>query len=207
MAHTMKVNRIVTARDLGAYEPGAEVRLPAGARLTSLAEEIAQDRGLRITIARAGESPGALVAVASDHGGYRMKEEVKALLVDLGHGLLDLGTHSEAPVDYPDFAHAAALAVAEGRADLGIIVDGAGMGSAMTANKVPGIRAAACYSSAQARNAREHNDANVLTLGSGMITGDAMREIVRVWLTSEIAEERHRRRVEKIGAVERRYRS
>src|SRR5437660_756570 len=104
-------------------------------------------------------------------------------------------------------ADAAARAVAEGSADLGIVIDGAGVGSAMTANKVPGVRAAACYDAKVARNSREHNDANVLTLGSGTIDSKQMREIVRVWLSTEISEERHKRRVAKIEAVERQYRS
>jgi ribose 5-phosphate isomerase B len=198
--------RVFTASDLGTLAPGSEVRLPEGARLTALAEDVVRERSLRVTYAGdVGSSPGSVVAIASDHGGYQMKEEVKALLGELGRTALDLGTHSEEPVDYPDFAHAAASAVAEGRADLAIVVDGAGMGSAMTANKVPGVRAAACYSTAQARNSREHNDANVLTLGSRMIDSNEMREIVRTWLEAEIGEDRHRQRVRKIIAVERQY--
>ena len=118
----------------------------------------------------------------------------------------DFGTHSTDPVDYPDVAHAVAIAVANREADLGIIIDGAGVGSCMTANKVPGVRAAACYSIDVARNSREHNDANVLTLGSGTITLEEMREIVGAWLSSELTEDRHRRRVAKIEAVERQYR-
>jgi ribose 5-phosphate isomerase B len=196
--------RVFTASDLDSLAPGSEVRLPEGARLTALAEDLARERALRITFGGT-DSRGSVVAIASDHGGFQMKEEVKALLAELGRTALDLGTHSEEPVDYPDFAHAAASAVAEGRADLAIVVDGAGMGSAMTANKVPGVRAAACYSTAQARNSREHNDANVLTLGSRMIESGEMREIVRTWLESEIGEDRHRQRVLKIVAVERQY--
>jgi ribose 5-phosphate isomerase B len=200
----MDANRIVTAEDLATLEPGSEVRLAYGARLTPLAEDLVRDRALRVSYAHAAGA-GPVVAVASDHGGFRMKEEVKALLEELGRRPLDLGTDSEEPVDYPDYAHAAARAVADGRAVHAIVVDGAGMGSAITANKVPGVRAAACYSAEQARNAREHNDANVLTLGSRMITGEAMREIVCAWLGSEIAEDRHRARVGKIVAFERRY--
>jgi ribose 5-phosphate isomerase B len=196
--------RVFTASDLGSFAQGSEVRLPEGARLTALAEDLVRERALRIVFGGSSSS-GSVVAVASDHGGFQMKEQVKALLGELGRTALDLGTHSEEPVDYPDFAHAAASAVAEGRADLAIVVDGAGMGSAMTANKVPGVRAAACYSTAQARNSREHNDANVLTLGSRMIDSSEMREIVRTWLEAEIGEDRHRQRVRKIIAVERQY--
>ncbi|HEY0385160.1 MAG TPA: RpiB/LacA/LacB family sugar-phosphate isomerase, partial [Pyrinomonadaceae bacterium] len=117
----------------------------------------------------------------------------------------DFGTNSEDAVDYPDFAHAVARAVSDRESDLGIVIDGAGVGSAMTANKVPGVRAAACYSVAVAKNSREHNDANVLTLGSKAITSEEMREIVRAWLETEMTEDRHRKRVAKIVAVERQY--
>jgi ribose 5-phosphate isomerase B len=134
-----------------------------------------------------------------------MKEELKSLLIELGHRVHDFGTNSEDAVDYPDFAHAVARSVAERASDLGIVIDGAGVGSAMTANKVPGVRAAACYSVAVAKNSREHNDANVLTLGSKTITNAEMREIVKAWLGTELTEERHRKRVAKIEAVERQY--
>ena len=108
-----------------------------------------------------------------------MKEELKKFLTELGHRVHDFGTNSDSAVDYPDFAHAVARAVSDGSAEVGIVIDGAGVGSAMTANKVPGVRAAACYSEEVARNSREHNGANVLTLGSKTITNDQMREIVR----------------------------
>ncbi len=146
-----------------------------------------------------------MIAVGADHGGFKMKEELKSLLNELGHQVHDFGTNSEDAVDYPDFAYAVAKSVSEGSADVGIVIDGAGVGSAMTANKVPGVRAAACYSVPVARNSREHNDANVLTLGSKTITSPEMREIVRVWLGTEMTENRHRKRVGKIDAIERQY--
>jgi len=146
-----------------------------------------------------------MIAVGADHGGFKMKEELKSFLNELGHQVHDFGTNSEDAVDYPDFAYAVAKSVSEGSADVGIVIDGAGVGSAMTANKVPGVRAAACYSVAVARNSREHNDANVLTLGSKTITSPEMREIVRAWLGTEMSEERHRKRVGKIDAIERQY--
>ena len=145
------------------------------------------------------------VAVGADHGGFKMKEELKGLLAQLGHKVQDFGTDSEAAVDYPDFAHAVARAVANGSSDLGIIIDGAGVGSAMTANKVPGVRAAACYSVTVAKNSREHNGANVLTLGSKTISSAEMREIVTAWLATELTEDRHRKRVAKIDAIQRQY--
>jgi ribose 5-phosphate isomerase B len=134
-----------------------------------------------------------------------MKEELKVLLSELGNKVQDFGAYSEEAVDYPDFAHAVARAVANGSSDLGIVIDGAGVGSAMTANKVPGVRAAACYSVEVARNSREHNDANVLTLGSKTINSKQMRDIVMTWLSTEITEERHRKRVAKIDAIQRQY--
>ncbi len=119
--------------------------------------------------------------------------------------VLDLGTHGKEAVDYPDFAHAVAEAVACGRADLGIMVDGAGIGSAIAANKVPGIRAAMCYDAATARNAREHNFANVLTLGGRMIDAARMREIVTAFLETPTGAERHAARVRKIMEIEKKY--
>jgi ribose 5-phosphate isomerase B len=134
-----------------------------------------------------------------------MKEDLKKLLADLGYIVDDVGTHSTQSVDYPDFAQAVAERVAQGRAHRGIVVDGAGIGSCMAANKVPGARAALCYDLSTARNAREHNDANVLTLG-GQLTGPALaRDIVRTFLTTDCTVERHQRRVAKIMDIERRY--
>lgn len=198
---------VITETDVRGLEEGARVRIAEGARLTPLAADIVRERRLELVRrpSRRGRRAERIIAVGADHGGYPMKEELINLLAELGHRARDFGTNSTAAVDYPDFAHAVARAVAQGEADLGIIIDGAGVGSCMTANKVPGVRAAACYSVKVARNSREHNDANVLTLGSGTITSDEMREIVRVWLSTEISEERHRKRVAKIEAVERQY--
>jgi ribose 5-phosphate isomerase B len=156
-------------------------------------------------VPRRGSRAIKMVAVGADHGGYQMKEELKTLLAEMGHRVHDFGTDSEDAVDYPDFAHAVARAVSDGTVDVGIIIDGAGVGSCMTANKVPGVRAAACYSVAVAKNSREHNDANVLTLGSKTINNALMREIVGAWLATEMSEERHRKRVAKIEAIERQY--
>ena len=190
-------------------EAGARLRIAEGARLTPLAADIVRERRIELVrrTPRRGQRAERIVAVGADHGGYALKEELKTFLSELGHRVRDFGTNSTDAVDYPDFAHAVARAVAEGSADLGIIIDGAGVGSCMTANKVPGVRAAACYDVKVARNSREHNDANVLTLGSGMIDSKQMRDIVQVWLSTEITEERHKKRVAKIEAVERQYRS
>lgn len=145
------------------------------------------------------------IVIGSDHGGFELKEDIKAYLGELGYECVDYGTHSKDPVDYPDFAFLVAEAVARGLFDRGIIVDGAGVGSAMAANKVPGVRCAACQDIYTARNSREHNDANVLALGDRVIGKGVAREIVKVWLTTEFAGGRHLRRVNKIMEIERRF--
>lgn len=132
-----------------------------------------------------------------------MKEALRKLLSELGCEVLDLGTHSTEAVDYPDFAVAVARAVAEGRASLGIMVDGAGIGSAMAANKIPGVRAALCYDLTTAANAREHNDANVLTLGGTLIGQRLATDIVKTFLTTAFGGGRHQPRVDKINALDR----
>ena len=198
---------VITEDDVRGLDQGAVLRIGEDARLTPLAADIVRERNIQIVRrnSRRGSKASKLIAVGADHGGFKMKEELKALLGQLGHRVQDFGTDSEEAVDYPDFAHAVACAVANGSSELGIIIDGAGVGSAMTANKVPGVRAAACYSVAVARNSREHNDANVLTLGSKTISSGEMRDIVTAWLATEITEDRHRKRVAKIDAIQRQY--
>ena len=198
---------VITEDDVRGLERGSVLRIAENARLTPLAADIVNDRGIEIVrrVPRGGLNKVRTVAIGADHGGYPMKEELKKFLAELGHRVHDFGTNSESAVDYPDFAHAVARAVSDGSAEVGIVIDGAGVGSAMTANKVPGVRAAACYSVEVARNSREHNGANVLTLGSKTISSDQMREIVRAWLATDLTEERHRKRVGKIDAIERQY--
>jgi ribose 5-phosphate isomerase B len=147
----------------------------------------------------------AEVAVGADHGGYRLKERIAADLRECGFDVHDCGTDSTESVDYPDFAHGVARLVADGGCRWGIIVDGAGIGSCMVANKVPGIRAATCWDVSSARNSREHNHANVLVLGAGLIGESLALEIVQTWLSTPWGGERHLRRVEKITEIERRY--
>ncbi|HSE30363.1 MAG TPA: ribose 5-phosphate isomerase B [Pyrinomonadaceae bacterium] len=198
---------VITEDDVRGLDPGSVLRIAETARLTPLAADIINEKKIEIvrSVPRRGSKNSRLIAVGADHGGFHMKEELRSFLIELGHKVQDLGTYSEEPVDYPDFAHAVARAVADGAADVGIIIDGAGVGSAMTANKVPGVRAAACYSVAVARNSREHNGANVLTLGSKTISSPDMREIVSAWLNTEITEDRHKKRVAKIDAIQRQY--
>jgi ribose 5-phosphate isomerase B len=147
-------------------------------------------------------NPQNIVALGADHGGYRMKEMLKTHLTKAGYQVSDCGTNSEESVDYPDFAFAVAEAVSSGNAWRGIIIDGAGIGSCMAANKVPGVRAAMCYDHATAVNSREHNDANVLTLGAGLLGENLARQIVDTWLTTNFGGGRHTRRVDKINAIE-----
>lgn len=145
------------------------------------------------------------VAIGTDHGGFEMKEALKTYLKEIGYTVTDCGTNSRDAVDYPDFALAVAREVAGGKAWRGIVIDGAGIGSCITANKIPGIRAAMCYDYASAMNSREHNDANILTLGAGLIGLNQARTIVKTWLATDFLGGRHARRVEKIIAVEKQY--
>ncbi|MEE9263274.1 MAG: ribose 5-phosphate isomerase B [Vicinamibacteria bacterium] len=203
-----KNRRFITGEDVQSLPPGAILDLPKGAILTDIAREWIEKKQIRVV--PEGKSQGETVqkgriAIGSDHGGYEMKEALKALLSEMGESFVDYGTYSTEAVDYPDFAHAVALAVAVGNAELGIVVDGAGIGSAMAANKVPGVRAASCPDETTARNSREHNDANVLTLGARLISNEQMSKVVKAFLASEITEERHRKRVRKIVRIERKY--
>lgn len=144
------------------------------------------------------------VALGADHGGFSLKENLKTFLLKQGYKVDDCGTYSPDSVDYPDFAYAVAKKVSEGEAWRGIIIDGAGIGSCMVANKVRGVRAAMCYDHATALNSREHNNANVLTLGAGLIFPTLARQIVLTWLNTTFAGGRHTRRVDKITMIERR---
>jgi len=144
------------------------------------------------------------IALASDHAGYAEKERLKALLADLGVEFDDLGTASEVSVDYPDYARAVAEQVADGRVEQGLLVCGSGTGMAITANKVPGVRAAVAWSEEIARLARQHNDANVLAIGARTTPPDDIPKIVRAWFSTEFEGGRHAARVAKISDVERR---
>ena len=128
------------------------------------------------------------IAIGADHGGFELKASLIGSLRTAGHAVEDVGTLSRKAVDYPVFARAVAEAVAEGRADVGIMIDGAGIGSCMAANKVPGVRAAMAYDISSARNSREHNNANVLTLGAGLIGAGLAKQIADVWLATECTE-------------------
>ncbi|HTC63260.1 MAG TPA: ribose 5-phosphate isomerase B [Candidatus Saccharimonadales bacterium] len=210
---------LVTAADLERIPQNGELAITADTIITPLAREEAERRGItfRITSQQNQQaSPDTLsgdissqkstriVAIGSDHGGFELKEKLKGHLHDWGYQVLDVGTNSAEAVDYPDFAEAVGNAVANREAWLGIVLDSAGIGSSIAANKVAGVRAALCYDRATARNSREHNDANVLTLGAKLISPENAREIVALWLTTPFAGGRHQRRVDKIRAIEER---
>lgn len=145
---------------------------------------------------------GLRLVIGADHGGYETKQGLILHLKSLGHSVQDVGTHSKEPVDYPRIAAQVATAISRHQADFGILIDGAGIGSAMTANKFPGVLAAACYNEALARNAREHNGANVLTLGAGVTSLDECKGIANIFLTTQHTAERHINRVNLIKAYE-----
>ena len=155
--------------------------------------------------ARTESSGRKVVAIGADHGGFELKEALKSEITTLGYEISDMGTNSKDAVDYPDFAHAVAQAVGSGKAWRGIMIDGAGIGSCIVANKVPGVRAGMAYDYSSAVNSREHNDTNVLTLGAGLIGVNLARQIVKTWLTTAFAGGRHTPRVDKIKSVEKRY--
>ena len=146
-----------------------------------------------------------IVALGADHGGFELKGLLKTEIESLGFVVMDVGTNSKEPVDYPDFAHSVAQIVGTDRAWRGIMIDGAGIGSCIVANKVPGVRAGMAYDVSSATNSREHNDTNVLTLGAGMIGVNLAKQIVKVWLTTDFGGDRHTKRVDKIKSVEKMY--
>jgi len=193
---------LITEEDVRTIAAGSTLRIGEKALVTPLAADLARERHIRFErVARSGLQSHRKIAVGADHGGFVMKETLKTFLAELGCDYQDFGTNSTEPIDYPDIAHAVALAVARKTCGVGIMIDGAGIGSCMVANKVSGVRAAMCYDEASARNSREHNGANVLTLGGKTISDEKMRDIVRVWLSTELTEERHRRRVAKIDSI------
>ena len=198
---------LLTEDDLRGLNFGAKIRIAENAKFTPLAQDIINERNIQLIkkSERYSSSKVSSIAIGCDHGGYETKENLKIFLNDLGFRVHDFGTNSTDAVDYPDFAHAVANAVSNKQSDVGIIIDGAGIGSAITANKVINVLAAACYSIALAKNSREHNGANVLTLGSGQNNFSEIKEIVSAWLNTEITEERHKKRVAKIVNIENQY--
>ncbi len=146
-----------------------------------------------------------VVALGADHGGYELREILRKYIIELGFDVKDMGAYNKEPVDYPDFAHEVAKLVSTGKAWRGIMIDGAGIGSCIVANKVPGVRAGMAYDLSSAMNSREHNDTNVLTLGAGLIGVNLAKQIVKTWLSTDFGGGRHAQRVDKITAVEKQY--
>jgi ribose 5-phosphate isomerase B len=200
------MKQVITTQDV---PQGGELKVLRGAIITPSARELLATRGVRLLEVSYDDLPAATpektLALGADHGGYRLKEALKPVLEGLGLTIRDVGVHAETPVDYPDLALAVAELVASGMASRGILIDGAGIGSAIAANKVPGIRAALCYDKPSARNSREHNDANVLTLGARLLTASQAEDVLRTWLATPFAAGRHQARVQKIGEIEQRY--
>ncbi len=201
----------VTEHCLDGTPDGSMVALAPDVRVTAQAHEEAHGRGIRfqrghqVTGTGFGGDHPPLVAIGCDHGGFALKQDVMASLGELGYRPLDMGTRDERSADYPDFARAVAEAVADGRAVLGVCIDGAGIGSAMTAGKVPGVLPANCWDTRTAANAREHNHANVLCLGAGHLDRGSAHAVLQTFLSTPCGEGRHARRVEKIWATETRY--
>ncbi len=201
------MKQVITAQDVPAT---GELKVLRGAIVTAVARELMAARGVHLLEVSAEEMPAAppekTLALGADHGGYRLKEGLKPVLEALGLAIRDVGVHEEKPADYPDVAVLVAELVASGAAARGVLIDGAGIGSAIAANKVPGIRAALCYDQPSARNSREHNDANVLTLGARLLTATQAEDVLRTWLATPFAGGRHQARVQKIHDIEQRYR-
>ncbi len=196
------------------------IKIETGTIVTSAARDRAKSLNIEIVQASERSSPEiakvsdskrsqktrGVIAVGCDHGGYQMKEHLKPFIEELGFIVKDVGTSSEEACDYPDFAFAVAKLVSSGDADKGIMLDAVGVASAMVANKLPGIRAAACQSEFAAQSSREHNDANVLTLGGRLIGSALANSIVKIWLYTEYLGGRHQKRVEKISEIDSKFR-
>jgi ribose 5-phosphate isomerase B len=201
------MKRVITAVDI---PQSGDLRVPTGSIVTASAREIAASRGVRILElpddqVSALAPPDRTLAIGADHGGFRLKEALKPVIESLGLQVRDVGAYDEKAVDYPDIAFKVAALVAGGTAARGVVIDGAGIGSSMAANKVPGVRAALCYDKASARNSREHNDSNVLTLGARLLTETQAEVVLRTWLATPFAGGRHQARVQKIIDIEQRY--
>lgn len=208
----MKRFEIITEADARVMEPGSTVALARDGHVTPLARDTLRAR--RIVVVRddrqdeslEGIAPPAAVrrvVVGCDHTGVALKRQIVAHLRAVGLAVNDLGVDTSEPVDYPDIAASVARAVARGEADGGIAIDGAGIGSAIAANKIPGVRAALCTNQTLARYAREHNGVNVLTLGASLVTWDEARDIIDTWRTTPMREPRYIRRLAKIRRLER----
>jgi ribose 5-phosphate isomerase B len=206
---------LISEADARRIEPGSTVELEPGGRVTPLAADTLRAR--RVTVIPAGTtdptlppdlapaSPIVRVVIGADHSGVALKAALVSHLRQSGKAVTDVGTSGPEPVDYPDIAAAVAIAVARREADAGIVIDGAGLGSAIAANKVRGIRAAMCSTPTLARYARQHNGANVLALGATLVDLAQAKEIVDTWLSTPMSEARYIRRLLKVRRLEERF--
>jgi ribose 5-phosphate isomerase B len=199
------MRHVFTERDIPL---GGELRVPANSILTPSARDLIRERGIKLVELKKGESlapasPAETVAIGSDHGGFEMKQKLLPMFEELGLTIHDVGVHDGKAVDYPDIARQVAELVSSGAAARGVIIDGAGIGSAMVANKFPDVRAALCYDRATARNSREHNDANVLTIGGRLLSVTQAEDVLRTWLSTPFGGGRHAARVDKIKEIDR----
>jgi ribose 5-phosphate isomerase B len=213
--------QLITERDvLEALKNGKKtLTIEASAMITAAARDAASASQFQfsIGISRSAEtavqpqsSPSSKgtamkIALGSDHGGFFMKESLKAFLAELGHSVLDVGTDSEKACDYPDFAYAVAVLVSTGKVDRGIMIDGVGVASSIVANKVPGVRSVPCFDDFVARSSREHNNANMLTLGGKTVGIEVAKSLLKIWLETPFGGGRHQPRVDKISDVEKRF--
>jgi ribose 5-phosphate isomerase B len=211
----MKPFDLITESDARMLEIGSTVQLARGGMVTPLARETLKAR--RVTVVSDDRAEGSIdglapvadirsVAIASDHTGQTLKRALIVHLRGQGRQVVDCGTDGSEPVDYPDVAAGVARAVSRREADAGIVIDGAGIGSAIAANKIDGIRAAMCLNTTMARYAREHNGTNVMTLGATLLSHEEAIAIVNVWLTTPMREARYIRRLDKIRQLERQHR-
>lgn len=198
------------------------ITIDGGTIITAAAKDRAKQLGIRIeqkehnpsaesitpmqkTTPRLGSK--VIIAIGSDHGGFQLKEILKPFIENLGYDVVDLGTYSEESCDYPDFAYAVARTISLGNASKGIMIDSVGLASAIVANKLPGIRAVCCFDEYSAKSSREHNDANLLTLGGKVLGTELAKSVVNVWLETNFGGGRHRKRVQKITDIEKRIQS
>jgi len=198
------VKQVITLADVPI---SGELKVATGAIITPSARDLAKDRGVKIVEVPADQintvaPPEKIVALGSDHRGFALKEKLKPIFEEHGLHINDIGVHEEKPADYPDIARQVAELVARGDAARGVIIDGAGIGSCIVANKFPGVRAALCYDKASARNSREHNDSNILTLGGRLLTLTQAEDVLRVWLSTPFGGGRHAARIQKITEIE-----
>ena len=193
------------------------IAVECAAIITSSARDKAAYFGIRF-VSRAQSSPESIIvntdkplgeketlAIGCDHGGFHLKQVLIPYIENLGYRVIDVGTYTEEPCDYPEFAYMVARMVSLGEASRGIIIDGVGVASAIVANKVPNIRAACCHTEFVAKSSREHDDANILTLGGRVVGAEAAKSIVEVWLKMWFGGGRHKARVDKIMEIEKRY--